>query len=257
MKKSGFSLIELLIVIGIISLLLSMSIPVLNRIKGEANLIKCKYNLKQLYILFSAYNQDNGSFPYGFKDAFPPIAGNSNSGNPSYDYVGKYWLNYLGLTREESKNKDNIFWCPSNKIKKTGVGNILCGNYGVNRAICKNQKTFRKDFEKFSGPPLSLSNIEKPSETLLLVDSGYALISWHATSDETEKLFENKRREKNFYLPGFDNNMNRQFYGECYDDAVYGRHSGNKINIGFADGHVSSYHPDIFEPNGIHYFWKP
>jgi prepilin-type N-terminal cleavage/methylation domain-containing protein len=55
----AFTLVELLVVIGIIAVLISMLLPSLNKAREAARQVNCSSNLKQLYIAFVQYGQDN------------------------------------------------------------------------------------------------------------------------------------------------------------------------------------------------------
>jgi prepilin-type N-terminal cleavage/methylation domain-containing protein len=65
-RPSGFTLVELLVVIGIIALLLSVLMPALSRAREQANRVKCANNLKQLLNALYMYSTENKQFlPYG------------------------------------------------------------------------------------------------------------------------------------------------------------------------------------------------
>ncbi|MFA5292127.1 MAG: prepilin-type N-terminal cleavage/methylation domain-containing protein [Phycisphaerae bacterium] len=59
MKKNGFTLVELLVVVSIIALLLAMLLPSLNKAREMGRTIMCENNLKQLGTAWYAYAMAN------------------------------------------------------------------------------------------------------------------------------------------------------------------------------------------------------
>lgn len=69
-KQSAFTLVELLVVIGIIAVLISILLPALGRARESANSVKCLSNMKQVGLAIIAFANDN-------KGRMPTSAGSS------------------------------------------------------------------------------------------------------------------------------------------------------------------------------------
>ncbi len=67
-SKKGFSLIELLVVLGIIMILISLLMPALASLRQEARRRVCQVEMQQLSMLITAYCSDNkGRFPFVYE----------------------------------------------------------------------------------------------------------------------------------------------------------------------------------------------
>ncbi len=236
MRGKAFTLVELLIVIAVMAVLLSILIPISHTAREQTRAVMCGSNLKQLSLTLTAYAQENETFPYGFDNSefgivIPP---GGYPGDASCDLLGWWWFHSLSGIGGQNYGKGTILWCPSRNVSEPYC---LCGNYGVNRAICKDALGFGDN--EFVGVPLALCQIRRPADTLLITDSGYSLISWKGATNAPVEPFENTAREGSFYVPGMTINQNRVIFPGQEADAIYGRHLNNSVNVGFADGHVS------------------
>ena len=238
MKRPCFTLVELLVVIAVIALLIAILLPALRSSRQRAKAVLCGSNIKQLIDGLFMYETENESFPYGFNNIFtPPPSG--YLGNILFDRPGWWWLNYISDCLEGNIGKKTTFWCPSRRIRNPKLDHVLHGNYGVNRSICKSSDDIQRNREEFIGTPLCSSDIPHPGQTLLIVDSGYSLISWWHVTDVPPVSLGSSTIEDTAYIPGLKINRDKNLWPGQEQDAIDGRHPNKTVNVGFADWHAS------------------
>lgn len=230
-------MLEALVVTAVVAVMTGVVSPVLLSARGRGRAVWCSSNIRQMAMAMSVYEQSSGSFPSGFDDrlagATPPVGG--YPGVPDIDDRGRWWFNYLDAGQGDLSGTGSIYLCPSSRVKKVrGRENILCGNYGVNRAIFRDTQPDRE----FAGRSLASGQITNPSGTLLVTDSGYSLVSWQGAAREVSRRLENAARDEAVYIPGLSINGEREFSVLFQEDAVKGRHPRKTVNVAYADNHV-------------------
>ncbi|MDD3886009.1 MAG: prepilin-type N-terminal cleavage/methylation domain-containing protein [Victivallaceae bacterium] len=97
-KKKRFTLIEMIVVIGIIALLAAMLFPALNASRNKARTTQCKSNLRQIGVAFKLYFDD-------YRTRIPLVTA-MKSVNSEFPTIREILLSSAGNSKE-------LFRCPA------------------------------------------------------------------------------------------------------------------------------------------------
>ena len=76
MKRFGFTLVELLVVVAIIGILAALLLPAVQLVRESARRAACQSQIRQIAVALEHYHSQHGRFPYGWNDE----QGNNRSG---------------------------------------------------------------------------------------------------------------------------------------------------------------------------------
>lgn len=116
-SRRGFTLVELLVVIGIIALLISILLPALNKAREASRVAACLSNLRQLGTIHTNYVAENHGYvvPCDIGDW---MSGANANGYPILDnwaslLVGTKYIPYPKAVPNAPPSESNILFCPS------------------------------------------------------------------------------------------------------------------------------------------------
>ncbi len=180
MKRTGFTLLELLVVLGILSLLTAILFPVFARAREKGRRTVCQSNLKQIALAVQQYVQDNSQM-YPLENTWQ---------NDVYTYI---------------KNRQ-VYRCPSDQDEDMSTEQIITGSPGsleVSPVDYKYNWTRLNIVQSISLPlppnnyrGINDSAIASPATVWLNMDLGYE------TEDDVLQ-----------YGPEIDSSCGRSFYG--------------------------------------------
>lgn len=103
-QRGGFSLVELLVVIGVIAILIGMLLPVLQAARAAASTTRCASNMRQVMIAMTNYAQD-------YHGKFPGNRGGDHQLWYNADVLGKYVKG--GEKLPDNTMGRGVFVCPA------------------------------------------------------------------------------------------------------------------------------------------------
>ncbi len=215
---TAFTLVELLVVIGIIALLVAILLPALNRARESAQRVACMSNLRQIGIAMTMYHVDS-------RDRMIPIYWMGT--NPHYTWRGKL-LPYLGNESME------VFRCPSKGEPGASVAvdlprGVAPHSYGINRVL---DLHYMGSGEIKTSSNRRLSEVREPAATIVVGDLG-----WPANPTAPPEEW---GRDIGTASWGYMRMPSDPLYRNVADAwNLYPRHS-KKVNVLFYDGHVET-----------------
>ena len=236
--RLGFTLVELLVVIGIIALLISILLPSLARAREQGNMLKCLSNLRQLSMAFTMYaNEQRDYFPAAARWApdskvedwiwYEEIV---HAGRPVLDVQQSRIAPYLGGFKAE------LFRCPSDEFQLHTNQNATSGIYKYSYVMTDRFDSVNFWYANQKTKLVKRSQIRSPSDKVLLVEEDENSINdgnWNPGSTGAIDGSENRdllaiRHDRP--ITGVADARNQNFLTHP--------HGNKRGNVAFVDGHA-------------------
>ena len=189
--RTGFTLVELLVVIGIIALLISILLPALNQARNQAKTVICLSNLRQLSLACNMYSSQTGytvpAWEFGTgaannqKLTDVPVPGSGGTAHIPGAYQFASWPTVLYnahfITTPVAANPTDppvtrgVFYCPS------GLADFIADGVLVDSIVggMTQQQWAVHNSSAAYGAAFRYSGRESPTSPIVMIDSWYGI----------------------------------------------------------------------------------
>lgn len=219
-KLPGFTLVELLVVVAVLSALVGLLMPALARARAGATDLQCASNVRQIGVVFWSYASEN--------DTMSPAIGQPYIRSPNWRYVVNLAHDGEGQTYGRIRGGSYIQICPNSK---RAMGEDTVNSYAMNAtglaglaagALYPGSRADRGDYNSALRPAfVRMSQIRNPgalpmiSEAAQRLDApiypgygrlpiAYAEVDYRQPAHRAERMGRFHRDNKEFTFVAYD-----------------------------------------------------